>query len=142
MTVFEQHAVSFPIQNIPQVVNLFHKELAKNEPDLLLLSLVIGVIENTITGNQLKVVPQEEEEDDNIVVDEMSLGDVELSIVGSLYAKFHSFIKDNVEPLPSADQYANQELIETVSDVICNSLSRSYCTDKAHTQSLYTYLTG
>ena len=39
-------------------------------------------------------------------------------------------------------KYATRELVKRVSDVIWNSLTRSYYKDRAHLQSVYSYLTG
>ena len=65
----------------------------------------------------------------------------------ALYDKFKSKMKGTVNTgLYNHDKGSGEgtsrELIKNVSDIVWNSLSRSYMTDKAHLQSLYTYLTG
>jgi menin len=147
LKVFKEHAELFPIRDVPAVVDVFRRELEKKEPDLLLLSLVAGAIENTMTC----VRPTTEEPvaataETNFDFDQvpLRLPDVELHIVEALYTKFYSVIKSSVDPLHfgERDGHASRELVKRVSDVIWNTLTRSYYKDRAHLQSMYSYLTG
>lgn len=147
LKVFKEHAESFPIRDIPTVVAVFRRELDKKEPDLLLLSLVAGAIENTMTCVRPTVeVPVAVSAETNCDLDEMPLRlpDIDLHIVEALYAKFYSVIKGSVDPLQfdKCHGYASRELVKRVSDVIWNTLTRSYYKDRAHLQSMYSYLTG
>lgn len=147
LKIFKEHAESFPISDIPSAVAVFRRELDKKEPDLLLLSLVAGAIENTMTC----VRPTVEETvavsvtaETSFDVDQvpLRLPDVELHIIEALYTKFYSIIKSSVDPLQFDEGHASRELVKKVSDVIWNTLTRSYYKDRAHLQSMYSYLTG
>lgn len=126
----------FPIKNITTVIQLFRNQLVNtSEPDLALLSIVAGVIENSLTSRcntPLQVCEP---------VDQNSLPILELETVETLYKKFHSIIKSSVDR-NKTNSCATRELVKKVSDVIWNSLTRSYYKDRAHLQSLYSYLTG
>ncbi|XP_001952417.2 menin [Acyrthosiphon pisum] len=145
--VFKEHSELFPIRDVPAVVDVFRKELEKKEPDLLLLSLVAGAIENTMTCvRPTTEVPIVVTAETNFDFDQvpLRLPDVELHIVEALYTKFYSLIKSSVDPLhfDDRDGHASRELVKRVSDVIWNTLTRSYYKDRAHLQSMYSYLTG
>lgn len=154
LKIFKEHAESFPIRDIPTAVAVFRRELAKKEPDLLLLSLVAGAIENTMTcvrPSDVELsnsVPSEADTADTASLDTdqvpLRLADVELHIVEALYTKFYSIIKSSVDLLQfdTRDGYASREFVKRVSDVIWNTLTRSYYKDRAHLQSMYSYLTS
>lgn len=147
LKIFKEHAELFPICDISTVVDLFRRELDKKEPDLLLLSLVAGAIENTMTCVRPSIeIPVAVTTETNFDFDQvpLRLPDVELHIVEALYTKFYSVIKSSVDPLQFDDSlgYASRELVKRVSDVIWNTLTRSYYKDRAHLQSMYSYLTG
>jgi len=147
LKVFKEHAELFPIRDIPAVVAVFRRELEKKEPDLLLLSLVAGAIENTMTSvRPTTEVPVAVTAETNFDFDQvpLKLPDIELHIVEALYTKFYSVIKSSIDPLHfnERDGHASRELVKRVSDVIWNTLTRSYYKDRAHLQSMYSYLTG
>jgi len=147
LKVFKEHAELFPIRDVPAVVAVFRRELEKKEPDLLLLSLVAGAIENTMTSvRPTTEVPVAVTAETNFDFDQvpLRLPDVELHIVEALYTKFYSVIKSSIDPLNfnERDGHASRELVKRVSDVIWNTLTRSYYKDRAHLQSMYSYLTG
>lgn len=129
----------FPIQDISEVVRLFKYEMeSTKEPDLALLSIVVGSIENLLTCNRTLVAATESD-----IFANLKLPIVEYKIVDALYKKFHSTVKGYVDLSAYGNiKYATRELIKRVSDVIWNSLTRSYYKDRAHLQSLYSYLTG
>lgn len=129
----------FPIQDISEVVQLFKYELeSSKEPDLALLSIVVGSIENLLTCNRTTVTPNESD-----IFGTPKLPIIEYKIVDALYKKFQSTIKGYVDMSVFGNiKYATRELVKRVSDVIWNSLTRSYYKDRAHLQSLYSYLTG
>lgn len=181
----------FPLKSISDVVRLFkvHLESAK-EPDLTLLSIVTGIIENTLTGKcnanaipsnadtaslnnnnaeptnnnstvdtltetKTKVKPEESNNSDDISNETgcSNFPVVSFETVKNLYEKFIKIIsligpckrigakelkkssRSNATPV-----YATREIIKQVSDVIWNSLIRSTYKDRAHLQSLYSYL--
>lgn len=169
----------FPLKSISDVVRLFkvHLENAK-EPDLTLLSIVTGLIENTLTGkcnknaNLLHAETSIAENNNadatnkNSCVDDLTDSKVKcddsdvstsaglsnfpvvtLESVNSLYDKFVKIIsligtckRTNGKKSNRSNAYATRELIKHVSDVIWNSLIRSTYKDRAHLQSLYSYL--
>lgn len=188
----EEVSKLFPLKSISDVVRLFkvHLENAK-EPDLTLLSIVTGFIENTLTGkcnanananvnvNVLHAETSISENNNadatnkNSCVDDLTDSKVKfdesdvstsaglsnfpvvtLKSVNSLYDKFVKIIsligtckrtgtkdgKKSNRSNATTPAYATRELIKHVSDVIWNSLIRSTYKDRAHLQSLYSYL--
>ncbi|KAJ3631438.1 hypothetical protein MTP99_012567 [Tenebrio molitor] len=127
----------FPIKNISSVIQLFKNQLEDAcEPDLALLSIVAGAVENSLTCRSnagLQVCEP---------VEPTSLPVLEFHTIESLYSKFHTIMKSAVESNKGFKSYATRELVKKVSDVVWNSLTRSYYKDRAHLQSLYSYLTG
>ncbi|KAL3267591.1 hypothetical protein HHI36_011709 [Cryptolaemus montrouzieri] len=127
----------FPIKNIPTVVHLFKNQLENStEPNLALLSIVVGAIENSLTCRS-NISFQISEP-----VEPSSLPILELQAVEEMYSKFHNIIKGAVDLKNYAKPFATRDLVKKVSDVIWNSLTRSYYKDRAHLQSLYSYLNG
>lgn len=128
----------FPIKNVQSVVEIFRNQLENSdEPDLALLSIIVGYIENNLTSNRINAQLEIYEP-----VESTSLPALEIDVAESLYAKFHNIIKSSVDLTLYERKFATRELIKRVSDVIWNSLTRSYYKDRAHLQSLYSYLTG
>lgn len=128
----------FPIKNVQSVVEIFKNQLENNdEPDLTLLSIIVGFIENNLTSNRNNAELEIYEP-----VETTSLPALEIDVVENLYSKFHNIIKSSVDLSLYDKKYATRELVKRVSDVIWNSLTRSYYKDRAHLQSLYSYLTG
>lgn len=127
----------FPLQSISSIVQIFQNQLENSsEPDLALLSILVGAVENSLTCNRTFT------SQDSIVYDEPKLPTVEFHIAEALYAKFQAVIKGAVDLTVYDTKYATRELVKKVSDVIWNSLTRSYYKDRAHLQSLYSYLTA
>uniref|UniRef100_A0A1B0CER7 Menin n=1 Tax=Lutzomyia longipalpis TaxID=7200 RepID=A0A1B0CER7_LUTLO len=110
----------FPLRSSQDVVDLFRHQLERNSdgPDLTLLSIVTGIIENTLTrGRGAEVgTAQGVEELSNFPV--IPIEAVEECTPGVCDARTD----------------------KKVSDVIWNSLIRSSYKDRAHLQSLYSYL--
>ncbi|KAK3914605.1 Menin [Frankliniella fusca] len=131
----------FPLRDISSVVQVFTDEVEKStEPDLALLSIVSGAVENSLTCNRSPVMKETLAEEDD---DSGGEFEIEYHIVDALYSQFRSIILGSVDLSAYGDsKYATRELVKKVSDVIWNSLSRSYYKDRAHLQSIYSYLTG
>lgn len=129
----------FPLKNVSSVIEIFKNQLeCSAEPDLALLSIIAGAVENSLTcrlNAALQIVEP---------MEPSSLPILELHTIESLYTKFHSVIKSaiNVPNTNRSKSYATRDLVKKVSDVIWNSLTRSYYKDRAHLQSLFSYLTG
>ena len=127
----------FPLQNIQSCVNFFRDQLENNEqPNLALMSIVLGTIENTLTVN--RAVSQG--------IDEKSLQPnfpiIDWSTVEPLYQKFVALVQGSIDLTAYEDKYSNRELVKRVADIIWAQLPRSYYKDKAHLQSLFSFLTG
>ncbi|CRL01273.1 CLUMA_CG014406, isoform A [Clunio marinus] len=133
----------FPLVSFESVITLFKKQLEDKDkdPDLSLLSICLGFIENVLckeNTNRSNTFPI-----------------LDYETVDTLYKKFKSIVAiaetsfqqssekkskkkdDNKEP-----KVATREKIKKISDVIWNSLLRSSYKDRAHLQSVYSYLTG
>ncbi|XP_071973934.1 menin isoform X1 [Engystomops pustulosus] len=69
---------------------------------------------------------------------------LELAVVQALYARFTAQTQGAVDLscYPRENGSSSRELIRRVSDVIWNGLSRSYFKDRAHIQSLFSFVTG
>ncbi|CAH1104885.1 unnamed protein product [Psylliodes chrysocephalus] len=128
--------VLFPIKSINNVVQLFRNQLeSPSEPDLALLSIVAGVIENSLTSRSNAALQVCEP------VEQNNLPILEIKTVEILYDKFRSIMLNAVDQ-NKAKGFATRDLVKKVSDVIWNSLTRSYYKDRAHLQSLYSFLSG
>ncbi|KAM4714080.1 menin [Anableps anableps] len=136
----------FPLRGIDGVVQLFVSELRKSEPDLALLSLVLGFVEHFLAVNRVIPinVPGVRFEPLEPDCPTSCFPTVELGMISALYERFTAQIRGAVD----LSQYrrtasgSSRELVKKVSDVIWNSLSRSYFKDRAHIQSLFSLITG
>ena len=126
----------FPLTSISSVVNLFKDQLERPEgPNLALLSITLGCIENTLTLNRAV------SSSDESALLRPIFPVVDLETVDTLYTKFLTLIKGSIDLSSYPDKCSSRELVKKISDVIWGSLSRSF-KDKAHLQSLYSFLTG
>ncbi|KAM3842330.1 menin isoform 3-T3 [Diretmus argenteus] len=136
----------FPLRGIEGVVQLFDAELRKPEPDLALLSLVLGFVEHFLAVNRVIPinVPGVRFEPLEPDCPNSCFPTVELGMISALHERFTAQIRGAVD----LSQYrrtagaSSRELVKKVSDVIWNSLSRSYFKDRAHIQSLFSLITG
>lgn len=127
----------FPLRGLEDVLQLFRKQLQLPDPDLCLLSIVTGFIESSLIAQY----------NDSTVHADFPV--VEWELVEELYKKFYSIISvvegpattKSVKGKSSTPPLATRETIKRVSDLIWNSLQRSTYKDRAHLQSLYSYLT-
>lgn len=139
----------FPLRSVQDVVGLFEAELRRPQPDLVLLSLVLGFVEHFLAVN--RVLPTnvpgisfEPRPGPEPAAPPTYFPVADLSIVAALYARFTAQIRGAVDLslYPRPDGFSSRELVKKVSDVIWNSLSRSYFKDRAHIQSLFSFITG
>ncbi|XP_065158193.1 menin [Atheta coriaria] len=131
---------SFPVRSVSAVIELFRRQLehGSGEPDLALLSIVAGAVENSLTCRTHSAGADPSEQQAHLPV-------LEHADIQELYDKFHAVVRTAGPEQGNnngARKYATRELVKKVSDVIWNSLTRSYYKDRAHLQSLYSYLTG
>ncbi|XP_071962600.1 menin-like [Antedon mediterranea] len=131
----------FPLQDIQSVVELFRLELTTDghEPNLAMLSLVAGIVENGLTSNRANTVMEGMNESRTL---EPIFPVVQMSYVEAFLAKFESQIKGSVDLSEHKSNFATREMVKKISDVVWSSLCRGHYKDKAHLQSLYSYLTG
>uniref|UniRef100_A0A2M3Z431 Menin n=1 Tax=Anopheles braziliensis TaxID=58242 RepID=A0A2M3Z431_9DIPT len=153
----------FPLRAIPDVIKLFRQQLSnrEEEPDLTLLSIVTGLIEHSLTTKVLESNGASSSAAANNnnngeaagggkggAVDGSGGGNfpiIRYDTIEALYKRFKSVLAP-IEKLlvknTTDSKFANREIIKKVSDIIWNSLLRSSYKDRAHLQSLYSYLCG
>lgn len=154
----------FPLKSIDDVVRLFRQHLeATADPDLTLLSILTGMIENTLTSKCAISTPPSADTPNTCPAADASPNHspptpdtfstfpiIDLACVTTLYDKFQVILSladaDNtdsdISSTTAEPKYATRELIKKVSDIVWNSLIRSTYKDRAHLQSLYSYLAG
>lgn len=130
----------FPLVSFESVISLFKRQLESKErdPDLSLLSICLGFVENFLCKeNKSSTFPV-----------------LDFDTVEAHYKKFRSIvaIAETGFPVPGQKskrkeeshepKLATREKIKKISDVIWHSLLRSSYKDRAHLQSVYSYLTG
>lgn len=130
----------FPLTDIESVVKLFRLHLEKNsEPNLAILSIIVGHIENTLTCSRVVPEPPGDQGSDHQHI----LPLVEFETVEALHHRFLAIIKAHVDVAAlGSPRYATRDLVKRVSDVVWCTLSSSYYKDRAHLQSIYSYMTG
>jgi len=150
----EEDRKLFPLTTVASVVQLFRQHLTSDDdPDLTLLSIVAGHVENCMTSLKNPSNSVAEDTSTSSASSEPSKAvsgkdlrldpPVELHIIEALHAKFQSIIKGYCDlSLFREGEYATRSLVKRVSDIVWNTLSKSQYKDRAHLQSLYSYLTG
>ncbi|XP_053675934.1 menin [Anopheles nili] len=149
----------FPLRAIPDVIKLFRQQLnnREEEPDLTLLSIVTGLIEHSLTTKVLESSSASSSSNNNNNVEggkappgtgAEGAGNfpiIKYDAVEGLYKRFKTVLAP-IEKLlvktTTDSKFASREIIKKVSDIIWNSLLRSSYKDRAHLQSLYSYLCG
>lgn len=116
---------NFPLKDIASVVEVFKVELAKIEPNLAKLSIILGFFETALTckGSSNSCPSLDKETFD-------ALG-------GKFQALVQKDLNANKEQKP-----ATREFVVDVADLVWSCLSKSYFKDKPHIQNLYSFLTG
>lgn len=140
MSILSEYKHLFPIDSIQKVCDLFEEQLRSNkEPDLALFSIIIGAIENNLTN------VKNSDKDANLALNKfvkMKFPTVEWDEVKTLYERFVSLMRSGVDTKLLSGDLATRDLVKRVADVVWNSLTRSYYKDRAHLQSIYSFLTG
>lgn len=130
----------FPIDSVQKVCNLFEEQLRSDkEVDLALFSIIVGAVENNLTN--VKNAEKDVSLPSNKFI-KMKFPSVEWDEVRSLHDRFVSLMRNGVDSKLLAGTYATRDLVKRVADVVWNSLTRSYYKDRAHLQSIYSFLTG
>lgn len=132
----------FPLNSFESVVSLFRSQLeSKDDPDLSLLSICLGFVEIHLCKEQLSAT---------------TFPVLDFATADGLYKKFRSIVaiaevslqpatgpKSKKKDESHEPKIATREKIKKISDVIWNSLLRTTSNkDRAHLQSVYSYLTG
>ena len=151
----EEEQAIFPLKDTSSVVKLFKIHLEKHkEPNLAILSLIIGYIENTLTCTRAGVdIPAVESDDtqgakldSNTKIENnqrTNLPVVHYKDIECLHHRFLAIIKAHVDITTfGSPKFATPQLVKRVSDVVWCTLSGSYYKDRAHLQSIYSYMTG
>ncbi|ALC38587.1 Mnn1 [Drosophila busckii] len=137
-------ATLFPLKSTKDVVNLFRRALTSAiEPDLTMLSIVVGYIELSLTTGEAAAQAAQAalaSNGDVIMGNSVPFPVVTHELIAGLYKKFQTIL--SVVDKPKPHRQATREIIKKVSDVIWNSLIRSSYKDRAHLQNLYSYLSG
>lgn len=139
MTAISEYKKLFPIDSIQKVCDLFEEQLrSEKEPDLALFSIIVGAVENNLTN------VKNCEKDVNLATNfvKVKFPSVEWDEVKTLHDRFVSLMRSGVDAKLLCGEYATRDLVKRVADVVWNSLTRSYYKDRAHLQSIYSFLTG
>ncbi|KAG7306231.1 hypothetical protein JYU34_008834 [Plutella xylostella] len=141
MTGISEFKQLFPIDSLQKVFDLFeHQFRSENEPDLAFFSIIVGAVENNLTNIK------NSDKDVNLAsnkIAKVKFPCIEWEEVSVLHERFVSLMRGGVEArLLGAGAPATRELVKRVADVVWNSLTRSYYKDRAHLQSIYSFLTG
>lgn len=140
MTGISEYKHLFPIESVQRVYELFEQQLRSDkDPDLALFSIIVGAVENNLTNIK------NSDKDVNLASNKfvkVKFPSLEWEEVSTLYDRFVSLMKGGVDARLCNGEYATRELVKRVSDIVWNSLTRSYYKDRAHLQSIYTFLTG
>ncbi|KOB78566.1 Menin [Operophtera brumata] len=137
MTEISEYKHCFPIDSIQKVCDLFEEQLRSNkEVDLALFSIIVGAVENNLTN------VKNTDRDVNLTANKLKFPCVGWEEVRDLHDRFVSLMRSGVDNKLLHGAYATRDLIKRVADVVWNSLTRSYYKDRAHLQSIYTFLTG
>ncbi|XP_022122819.1 menin [Pieris rapae] len=139
MSLLLEYKHFFPIDSIQKVCELFEEQLrSEKEPDLSLFSIVIGAVENNLTN--IKASDKDVNLGNNKF--KMKFPSITWDEVKTLYEQFTTLMKCGVDAKLLGGEYSTRELVKRVADVVWNSLTRSYYKDRAHLQSIYSFLTG
>lgn len=140
MSELSEYKKVFPIDSIQKVYDLFEGQLrSENEPDLALFSIIVGAVENNLTN--VKNCDKDVNLPTNKFV-KMKFPCVEWDEVKNLHERFVGLMRSGVDGTLLRGEHTSRELVKRVADVVWNSLTRSYYKDRAHLQSIYSFLTG
>lgn len=151
----------FPLATLSDVANFFSAQLDATDPDLALLSIVIGALEHQWTATKNAPVIAEPSSTTASASSSSSSTPshspcdmkvdppLEWHVVDALQTKFASIIEGFCDPALLAaarnepdSGFAVRPLVKHVADIVWNTLSKSQYKDRPHLQSIYSYLTG
>jgi len=155
----------FPLRSTDAVVALFREQLQeRTEPNLTLLSIVLGALENCLTLNRGQTIRSPSQKVDSDVAAEQTvvpeapssettadklnkrctigLPALQLSVVEALYEHFVTIVKGSVDLSSHTEKYSSAAVVKKVSDIIWGALTRTFYKDRPHLQTIFTLLTG
>ena len=142
----------FPLTSVESVVKLFRHQLDEEiQPNLALISIVLGLIENSVINVYSNKTASEDAGETGITTSYLSSTEfpiVQLNDVLTVYEEFTKLVRSKVDLTDMREngsgkaKCCNADLIKRVSDVIWSCLSRSYHEEKGHIQSLFSLMTG
>ena len=164
----EEDRKHFPLRSTDAVVALFREHLTdRKEPNLALLSVVLGALENSLTSNRGQTSKERtgsQKVDTDVSAAETvepvpstssmttisklnkrcstGLPALQVSVVEALYEHFVTIVKGSVDLSSHTEKYSSASLVKKVSDVIWGALTRTFYKDRAHLQTVFTLLTG
>ena len=141
----------FPLTKVEDVVNLFKDQLTSGQPpNLTLLSIVLGLVEHSLTVNRpLEKVPRgrptdklnldgcERKERENLPIQPVQLDEVRV-----LFEVFVKLVIDYTDLNDITPKYTSTQLLKKVSDLLWTNLTKTFYKDKGHLQFLYTLFKG
>lgn len=140
MSAISEYKRYFPIDSLQKVCSIFEEQLRSDKKaDLALFSIIVGAVENNLTN------VKNNDKDVNLAAKKfvkMKFPSVEWDEVRSLHDRFVSLMRSGVDTKLLSGTFATRDLVKRVADVVWNSLTRSYYKDRAHLQSIYSFLTG
>ena len=156
MLISEDECLLFPIKSANEFLELIDLHISINgekEPNLAYLSILFGYLEHELTVNRMSTGISSDSDNDEVVensnsdnAETMEFPILHLQIVEGLLKHFALTLKAQVDrsltDLTSRSGYATKKLCKLVSDILWSGLLRSYHKDKAHIQSIFSYLTG
>ena len=113
-----------PLKDISSVVEVFKRELAKTEPNLAKLSIILGFFETAVTCKGSNSCPSLDKE-----------------TFDALYGKFLGLVQKDLK-INKEQRPVTREIIISAADLVWGCLSKSYFKDRPHIQNLYSFLTG
>ncbi|XP_023324645.1 menin, partial [Eurytemora carolleeae] len=143
----------FPLVNVGRVVQLFRQQLCgKEQPDLVLLSIVAGAVEHSLTASRAtspKLQKDSGSDDEYEVEETADVCNLKLEPaisyvqVSALYQKYIAVIKGycDLSLFPDAGEFATKDLIKRVSDILWNTLSKDKIKDRTHISNIFSYVT-
>ncbi|GBP80068.1 Menin [Eumeta japonica] len=142
MTGISEYKHLFPIDSIQKVYDLFKQQLQSDkEPDLALFSIVVGAVENNLTNAKNTTGEKDAGVSGGKFV-HAQFPRVEWAEVAALHERFVALMRSGVDAKLLSGNYASRDLVKRVADIVWNSLTRSYYKDRAHLQSIYSFLSG
>lgn len=152
----------FPLKTVGQVRRLFETHLTRPEPNLALLSIVAGYVENTLTACTTVMAGDVDGGKETVGGGDVTAVNLPIEpavswdTVETLMTKFNATVRGFCDPQllaavvkpeegtadSGALNSAKRKLVKHIADIIWNTLTKSQYKDRPHLQSIYSYLTG